>query len=76
MDGQTPEASNMPQQQPQQQKQMCHQNVQGFASMTNLDAGGQVGPVQGCQQENVPGIQGPGPAWFGAQWIPQQQTFM
>jgi len=32
--------------------------------------------VQGCQQGNVPGMQGPGPAWFGAQWIPQQQTFM
>ena len=32
--------------------------------------------MQGCQQGNVPGMQGPGPAWFGAQWIPQQQTFM
>ena len=52
------------------------QNVQGFASTTNLDAGGQVGPVQGCQQGNVPGMEGLGPAWFGAQWIPQQQTFM
>ena len=76
MDGQTPEVSNMPQQQPQQQQANVSQNVQGFASTTNLDAGGQVGPVQGCQQGNVPGMQGPGPAWFGAQWIPQQQTFM
>ena len=71
MDGQTPEVSNMPQQQPQQQQQAnVSQNVQRFASTTNLDAGGQVGPVQGCQQGNVPGMQGPGPAWFGAQWIP------
>ena len=31
--------------------------------------------MQGCQQENVPGMQGPEPAWFGAQWIPQQQIF-
>ena len=76
MDGQTPEVSNMPQQQPQQQQANVSQNVQGFASTTNLDAGGQVGPVQGCQQGNVPGMQGLGPAWFGAQWIPQQQTFM
>ena len=76
MDGQTPEVSNMPQQQPQQQQATVSQNVQGFASTTNLDAGGQVGPVQGCQQGNVPGMQGLGPAWFGAQWIPQQQTFM
>ena len=76
MDGQTPEVSNMPQQQPQQQQANVSQNVQGFASTTNLDAGGQVGPVQGCQQGNVPGMQGPGPAWFGAQWIPQQQAFM
>ena len=66
----------MPQQQPQQQQANVSQNVQGFASTTNLDAGGQVGPVQGCQQGNVPGMQGLGPAWFGAQWIPQQQTFM
>ena len=76
MDGQTPEVSDMPQQQPQQQQANVSQNVQGFASTTNLDAGGQVGPVQGCQQGNVPGMQGLGPAWFGAQWIPQQQTFM
>ena len=76
MDGQTPEVSNMPQQQPQQQQANVSQNVQGFASTTNLDAGGQVGPVQGCQQGNIPGMQGLGPAWFGAQWIPQQQTFM
>ena len=76
MDGQTPEVSNMPQQQPQQQQANVSQSVQGFASTTNLDAGGQVGPVQGCQQGNVPGMQGLGPAWFGAQWIPQQQTFM
>ena len=76
MDGQTPEVSNMPQQQPQQQQANVSQNVQGFASTTNLDAGGQVGPVQGCQQGSIPGMQGLGPAWFGAQWIPQQQTFM
>ena len=54
MDGQTPEVSNMPQQQPQQQQANVSQNVQGFASTTNLNAGGQVGPVQGCQQGNVP----------------------
>ena len=76
MDGQTPEVSNMPQQQPQQQQANVSQSVQGFASTTNLDAGGQVGPVQGCQQGNIPGMQGLRPAWFGAQWIPQQQTFM
>ena len=76
MDGQTPEVSNMPEQQPQQQQANVSQNVQGFASTTNLDAGGQVGPVQGCQQGSIPGMQGLGPAWFGAQWIPQQQTFM
>ena len=76
MDGQRPEVSNMPQQQPQQQQANVSQNVQGFASTTNLDAGGQVGPVQGCQQGNVPGMQGLGPAWFGAQWIPQQQTLL
>ena len=76
MDEQTPEVSNMPQQQPQQQQANVSQNVQGFASTTNLDAGGEVGPVQGCQQGNVPGMQGLGPAWFGAQRIPQQQTFM
>ena len=63
MDGQTPEVSNMPQQQPQQQQA----NVSQSASTTNLDAGGQVGPVQGCQQGNVAGMQGLGPA-FGAQW--------
>ena len=32
--------------------------------------------MQGCQQGNMPVMQGQGPAWFGAQWIPQQQTFM
>ena len=52
------------------------QNVQGFASTTNLDASGQGYPAQGCQQGNMPVMQGQGPAWFGAQWIPQQQTFM
>ena len=76
MDGQTPETSNMPQQQPQQQQANVSQNVQGFASTTNLDASGQGYPVQGCQQGNMPVMQGQGPAWFGAQWIPQQQTFM
>ena len=76
MDGQTPETGNMPQHQPQQQQANVSQNVQGFASTTNLDASGQEYPVQGCQQGNVPGMQGQGPAWFGAQWIPQQQTFM
>ena len=54
MDGQTPEVSNMPQQQPQQQQANVSQNVQGFASTTNLDAGGQVGPVQGCHKEMSP----------------------
>ena len=73
MDGQTPETSNMPQQQPQQQQANVSQNVQGFASTTNLDASGQGYPVQGCQQGNMPVMQGQGPAWFGAQWIPQQQ---
>ena len=43
---------------------------------SNLDASGQGYPVQGCQQGNMPVMQGQGPAWFGAQWIPQQQTFM
>ena len=77
MDGQTPEANAMPQQQPQQQQQAnVSQNAQGFASTTNLDASGQGCPVQGCQQGNFPGMQGQGPAWFGAQWIPQQQMFM
>ena len=76
MDGQTPETSTMPQQQPQQQQANVSQNVQGFASTTNLDASGQGYPVQGCQQGNMPVMQGQGPAWFGAQWIPQQQTFM
>ena len=76
MDGQTPETSNMPQQQPQQQQANVSQNVQGFASTTNLDASGQGYPVQGCQQGNMLVMQGQGPAWFGAQWIPQQQTFM
>ena len=78
MDGQTPEANTMPQQQqqPQQQQTNVSQNAQGFASTTNLDASGQGNPVQGCQQGNMPVMQGQGPAWFGAQWIPQQQTFM
>ena len=84
MDGQTPEGNvppgfqnAMPQQQPQQQQANVSQNTQGFASTTNLDAGGQ-GCQQGCQQGNMPVMQGvqQGPAWFGAQWIPQQQTFM
>ena len=44
------------------------QNAQGFASTTNVDASGQGYPVQG--------MQGQGPTWFGAQWIPHQQTFM
>ena len=63
MDGQTPEANTMPQQQqqPQQQQANVSQNAQGFASTTNLDASGQGYPVQG--------LQGQGPAWFGAQWI-------
>ena len=80
MDGQTPEANTMPQQQqqqqPQQQQANVSQNVQGCASTTNLDASGQGCPVQGCQQGNMPVMHGQGPAWFGAQWIPQQQTFM
>ena len=50
--------------------------MQGFASTTNLDASGQGYPVQGCQQGKMPVMQGQGPAWFGAQWIPQQQTFV
>ena len=54
MDGQTPEVSNMPQQQPQQQQANVSQNVQGFASTTNLDAGGQVGPVQGMSARKCP----------------------
>ena len=64
------------QQQPQQQQANVSQNAQGFASTTNLDASGQGYPVQGCQQGNMPAMQGQGPAWFCAQWIPQQQTFM
>ena len=78
MDGQTPEANTMPQkqQQPQQQQANVSQNVQGCASTTNLDASGQGYPVQGCQQGNMPVMQGQGPAWFVAQWIPQQQMFM
>ena len=84
MDGQTPEGNVPPgfqntmpqQQQPQQQQANVSQNAQGFASTTNLDASGQGYPVQGCQQGNMPVMQGQGPAWFGAQWIPQQQTFM
>ena len=78
MDGQTPEGNvppgfqnTMPQQQPQQQQANVSQNAQGFASTTNLDAGGQGCPVQGCQQGNMPVMQGHEP-WFGAQWIPQQ----
>ena len=58
MDGQTPEANTMPQQQPQQQQQAnVSQNAQGFASTTNLDASGQGCPVQGCQQGNFRGMQ-------------------
>ena len=79
MDGQTPEGNvppgfqnTMPQQQPQQQQTNVSQNAQGFASTTNLDASGQGYPGQGCQQGNMPVMQGQGPAWFGAQWIPQQ----
>ena len=75
MDGQTPEA-NQQQPQPQQQQTNVSQNAQGFASTTNLDASGQGYPVQGCQQGNMPVMQRQGPAWFGAQWIPQQQTFV
>ena len=76
MDGQTPEANTMPQQQqqPQQQQTNVSQNAQGFASTTNLDASGQGYPVQGCQQGNMPVMQGQGPEWFGAQWIPQQHA--
>ena len=68
MDGQTPEANTMPQQQqqPQQQQANVSQNVQGCASTINLDASGQGYPVQGCQQGNMPVMQGQGPAWFGA----------
>ena len=60
MDGQTPEANAMPQQQqqPQQQQANVSQNVQGCASTTNLDASGQGYPVQGCQQGNMPVMQG------------------
>ena len=84
MDGQTPEGNVPPgfqntmpqQQQPQQQQANVSQNAQGFASTTNLDASGQGYPVQGCQQGNMPVMPGQGPAWFGAQWIPQQQAFM
>ena len=57
------------QQQPQQQQANVLQNAQGFASTTNLDASGQGYPVQGMQ-----GMQGQGPAWFGAQWISQQNA--
>ena len=71
MDGQTPEA-NQQQQQPQQQTNVS-QNAQRFASTTNLDASGQGYPVQGCQQGNMPVMQGQGPAWFGAQWIPNNK---
>ena len=59
-----------------EQQANVSQNAQGFASTTNLDASGQGYPVQGCQQGNMPVMQGQGPAWFGAQWIPQLQTFM
>ena len=54
MDGQTPEVSNMPQQQPQQQQANVSQNVQGFASTTNLDAGGQIGPGAGMSTRKCP----------------------
>ena len=62
MDGQTPEGNVPPgfqntmlqQQQPQQQQANVSQNAQGFASTTNLDAGGEGCPVQGCQQGNMP----------------------
>jgi hypothetical protein len=37
MDGQIPEVSTMPQQQPQQQQANVSQNAQGFVSTTNLD---------------------------------------
>ena len=63
MDGQTPETGNMPQQQPQQQQANVSQNVQGFASTTNLDASGQVrshfgsSPLaQGCIGSNPVGL--------------------
>ena len=76
MDGQTPEVSTMPQQQqPQQQQANVSQNVQGCARQTWMQVV-KVYPVQGCQQGSMPVMQGQGPAWFGAQWIPQQQTFM
>ena len=53
MDGQTPETSNMPQQQPQQQQANVSQNVQGFASTTNLDASSQGHPVQGSTRKHA-----------------------
>ena len=62
MDGQIPEVSTMPQQQPQQQQANVSQNAQGFVSTTNLDTSNQGYPVQGCQQGNMPVIQGQGPA--------------
>ena len=59
-------------------KQMCHRTYRDLRArqiwmQVVKEAGA---PVQGCQQGNVPRMQGQGPAWFGAQWIPQQQTFM
>ena len=51
-------------------------NWQCAEKFPDLDASGQGCPVQGCQQGNFPGMQGQGPAWFSAQWIPQQQTFL
>ena len=56
MDGQTPEANTMPQQQqqPQQQQANVSQNVQGCASTTNLDASGQGYPVQDVNKETCP----------------------
>jgi hypothetical protein len=54
MDGQIPEVSTMPQQQPQQQQANVSQNAQGFASTTNLDGSGEGYPVQGCHKETCP----------------------
>ena len=66
MDGQTPEANTMPQQQPQQPQQAnVSQNAQGFAGTTNLDASGKGCPVQRCRQGNFPRMQEQGPVWFG-----------
>ena len=75
MDGQTPEGNvppgfqhTMPQ---QQQQENVSQNAQGFASTTDLNADGQ-GCLQGCQQGNIPVMQGmqQEPAWCCAQCIP------